>query len=70
MDELKSLKGDWTLLKEKLEVVAKDARIGQIGTKDESNADFLQGTLLAVEGALHLMKLIEDRRDTEEKKDD
>lgn len=70
MDELERLEGDWALLKEKLESVAKDARAGQIGAKEESNADFLQGTLLAVEGALHLMKLIEDRHDTKEKKDE
>ena len=64
---------DWELLKSKFEQVAKDARKGQIGAKDEANADFLQGTLLAMEGALHLMRQIEevhDTPDTEEKEDE
>jgi hypothetical protein len=61
------LQDAWELLKSKLEDTRKDALTGKIGAKEDEDVNFLQGMLLGLEGIIHLMKLIEDQRKSEEK---
>ena len=55
---------DWSILKEKVTAARSDALKGQLGSGDAPTVEFLQGTLMGLEGVLTLMQQLEDREDS------